>query len=51
MWYLCPRCGQKYRVKPPSGTCPQCDTALVAESESHDQDRSDELPPSKRRPL
>ncbi len=36
MHYVCPRCGRSFRVKPPEGTCPQCNAALVAESESHE---------------
>ncbi|GBD25794.1 hypothetical protein HRbin30_01119 [bacterium HR30] len=52
MQYLCPRCGRSFRVKPPEGTCPQCNAALVSESESHDGERESRegqpLPPRRR---
>jgi hypothetical protein len=52
MRYLCPKCGETYVVKPPSGTCRICDAALVAESTSQEAEPRGEqegLPSPKRR--
>jgi len=52
MLYICPRCGRRFRVKPPEGTCPQCNAALVPERGSHELDHvpdsSRPLPPRRR---
>lgn len=52
MQYVCPRCARSFRVKPPEGTCPQCNTALVPESESreseHKADAAQPSPPRRR---
>lgn len=50
MCFVCPRCGEKQRVKPPQGTCPRCGAALISESESEEADRQGEVQPPKRRP-
>ncbi len=52
MRYLCPKCGEAFAVKPPSGTCPSCDAALVVETatqEAEDRREPEGLPPLKRR--
>ncbi|GIW42765.1 MAG: hypothetical protein KatS3mg077_0047 [Candidatus Binatia bacterium] len=52
MQYICPRCGRSVRVKPPEGTCPQCNAVLVPESESHEGEHkpngSEPTPPRRR---
>lgn len=52
MRYICPKCGESFALKPPSGTCTRCDAALVVESEGQQADRHGEqegLPSPKRR--
>jgi uncharacterized OB-fold protein len=52
MRYICPKCGETFAVKPPSGTCPNCDAALLAEAEAHAAEGRGEkngLPSPKRR--
>jgi len=52
MRYICPKCGEVFAAKPPSGTCPICDAALVPETESHEGDprgAPEGLPSPKRR--
>jgi len=50
--YVCPKCGETFSPKPPSGTCPICGAALVAESEAQQAEPHGEregLPSPKRR--
>jgi len=52
MRYLCPKCAETFATKPPSGTCPICDSALVPEPEGQDTEwhqESEGLPSPKRR--
>jgi uncharacterized OB-fold protein len=44
MRYSCPRCGTIYTVKPPAGTCAQCEATLVPASESHENERHGDEP-------
>jgi hypothetical protein len=50
--YLCPKCGETFTVKPPTGTCRICDATLVPESEAAEAEpkgEQDGLPSPKRR--
>lgn len=52
MRYICPKCGDIFTVKPPSGACPICDATVVPEPEPHAADPHGEregLPSPKRR--
>jgi hypothetical protein len=52
MRYICPKCGEAYTLKPPSGTCRICDATLVVESEAQEAERRGEgegLPSPKKR--
>ncbi len=52
MRYICPKCGETFAVKPPSGTCVNCDAALLPESETQAGEPRGEregLPSPKRR--
>ena len=52
MRYICPKCGQTYTLKPPSGTCRNCDATLVVESETREVEHREEregFPSPKRR--
>ena len=48
----CPKCGETFAVKPPGGTCPICDAAVLPEPQIHEADPHGEkegLPSPKRR--
>ncbi len=52
MRYICLKCGETFAMKPPSGICPLCDAALVAEPETREAEprcTREGLPSPKRR--
>ncbi|MBI3781843.1 MAG: hypothetical protein HY270_00415 [Deltaproteobacteria bacterium] len=51
MRYICPKCEERFEVKPPSGICSHCDAPLVTENETRQSDphgESEGSPPAKR---